>query len=371
MVQADSEPPTPAATPPDDRRHLLWIAIGTGVIVVAALIIVAVRSDENTPGASSSADASTAMCPAIPLADQVLPSIVTIAASRGAQAGTGSGQIFQDGGYILTNDHVISVAAGGGNVSVRYSDGHSSDATIVGRDPSTDLAVLKVADGAKDYPVITLGSSASLRVGQPVVALGAPLGLASTVTSGIVSALDRYVPVPGDGVTHHLIGAIQTDAAINPGNSGGALVDCSGRLVGVNAAIATVPNEAGVSGGGSVGLGFAIPVDLAKPIADQLIRTGQPGHPTTGLQVQEIPPAAAEAAGTQTGLFVLAIDPGGPAAKAGLQPGDIITEVDNAPAVSSEQIVVATLTRKVGDTIELTYLRGGTSATTTLTLGAP
>ena len=185
-----------------------------------------------------------------------------------------------------------------------------------------------------------------MQVGQPVVALGAPLGLASTVTSGIVSALDRYVPVPGDGVTHHLIGAIQTDAAINPGNSGGALVDCAGRLVGVNAAIATVPNEAGVSGGGSVGLGFAIPVDLAKPIADELIRTGQPGHPTTGLQVQEIPPAVAEAAGTPTGLFVLAVDPGGPGAKAGLQAGDIITQVDGAPAVSSEQIVVATLTRR-------------------------
>jgi putative serine protease PepD len=375
MVQADSEPPTPAATPPDDRRRLLWIAIAGGVLVgalVTALIFVAVQHDASTSGASPTADPSTAMCPAIPLADQVLPSIVTIAARRGAQAGTGSGQIFRDSGYILTNDHVISVAAGaGGSVSVQYSDGHSSDATIVGRDPSTDLAVLKAADAAKGYPVIAFGSSASLRVGQPVVALGAPLGLASTVTSGIVSALDRYVPVPGEGVTHHLIGAIQTDAAINPGNSGGALVDCSGHLVGVNAAIATVPNEAGVSGGGSVGLGFAIPVDLAKPIADELIRTGQPGHPTTGLQVQEIPPAVAKAAGTQTGLFVLAVDPGGPAAKAGLKPGDIITEVDNAPAVSSEQIVVATLTRKVGDTLELTYLRGGNSATTTLTLGAP
>jgi putative serine protease PepD len=373
MVEPDSEAPTPAATPPDDdRRHLQWIAIGVGVIVVAALIVTALQRDGSTVGASSSADTSTAMCPAIPLADQVLPSIVTIAARRGAAAGTGSGQIFEDGGYVLTNDHVISVAAGaGGSVSVQYSDGHSSDATIVGRDPSTDLAVLKVADGAKDYPVIALGSSASLRVGQPVVALGAPLGLASTVTSGIVSALDRYVPVPGEGVTHHLIGAIQTDAAINPGNSGGALVDCSGRLVGVNAAIATVPNEAGVGGGGSVGLGFAIPVDLAKPIADELIRTGQPGHPTTGLQVQEIPPAVAKAAGTSTGLFVLAVDAGGPAAKAGLKAGDIITKIDDAPAVSSEQIVVATLTRKVGDTIELTYLRGGNSVTTTLTLGAP
>jgi len=342
--------------------------------LVTALIFVAVQRDGSTAGASSAtgqADPGTAMCAAIPLANQVLPSIVTISARRGAQAGTGSGQIFKEGGYILTNDHVISVAVGGGQVSVQYSDGRSSDAVIVGTDPSTDLAVLKAADAAKGYPVIGTGSSASLQVGQPVVALGAPLGLASTVTSGIVSALDRYVPVPGDGVTHHLIGAIQTDAAINPGNSGGALVDCSGRLVGVNAAIATVPNAAGITGGGSVGLGFAIPVDLAKPIADQLISTGKPGHPTTGLQVQEIPPAVAKASGTPTGLFVLSVDTPGPGATAGLKPGDIITKVGDEPAVSSEQIVVATLTRKVGDTLELTYVRAGQTATTTLTLAAP
>ena len=382
MVHPDGEPPTPEATPPADQGRFgsarrLPVAIAAGALVgalITALIFVAVQRDGSTAGASSStgqADSGTAMCAATPVADQVLPSIVTIAARRGAQAGTGSGQIFKEGGYILTNDHVISVAAGGGNVSVQYSDGHSSDAVIVGRDPSTDLAVLKAADAAENYPLIGLGSSASLRVGQPVVALGAPLGLASTVTSGIVSALDRYVPVPGDGVTHHLIGAIQTDASINPGNSGGALVDCAGRLVGVNAAIATVPNASGVSGGGSVGLGFAIPVDLAKPIADELVRTGRPGHPTTGLQVQEIPPAVAKSAGTPTGLFVLAVDAGGPAAKAGMKAGDIITKVGDEPAVSSEQIVVATLTREVGDTLELTYLRSGTSATTTLTLAAP
>ncbi|MEV5964399.1 trypsin-like peptidase domain-containing protein [Kribbella sp. NPDC051952] len=337
--------------------------------LITALIFVPGQQNRGSSQPAGQADASTAMCPAIPVANQILPSIVTIAARGGAQSGTGSGQIYKAGGYILTNDHVISVAANGGAVSVQYSDGHSSDATIVGRDPSTDLAVLKAADAAEKYPVITIGSSASLQVGQPVVALGAPLGLASTVTSGIVSALDRYVPVPGDGVTHHLIGAIQTDAAINPGNSGGALVDCSGRLVGVNAAIATVPNEAGVSGGGSVGLGFAIPVDLAKPIADELIRTGQPGHPTTGLQVQEIPPALAQASGNPTGLFVQAVD--GPAVAAGLKAGDIITKVDGAAAVSSEQIIVATLTRQAGDTLELAYVRAGTAATTTLTLAAP
>jgi putative serine protease PepD len=379
MVQADGGPPMPETTPPArwgrlGPARLLPVAITAGVVVgalITALIFVAVRHNGGSGDASARADSGTAMCAAIPVANQVLPSVVTISARRGAQAGTGSGQIIRAGGYILTNDHVISVAAGGGNVSVQYSDGHSSDAVIVGTDPSTDLAVLKASDAAKDFPVIGFGSSAALQIGQPVVALGAPLGLASTVTSGIVSALDRYVPVPGDGVTHHLIGAIQTDAAINPGNSGGALVDCAGRLVGVNAAIATVPNAAGVSGGGSVGLGFAIPVDLAKPIADQLIRTGQPGHPTTGLQVQEIPAAVAKEAGAPAGLFVLAVDAAGPAAKAGLRAGDIITKVDTEPAVSSEQIVVATLTRQVGDTLELTYQRAGTVAATTLTLAAP
>jgi len=372
MSEADNGPQKPATGLGHGRLRTL--AIAEGVIVAAlviALVIVAVRrggSPADASSASGRADSGTAMCAAIPVANQVLPSVVTISASRGAQAGTGSGQIFRDGGYILTNDHVISPAAAGGTVSVRYSDGHTSGATIVGRDPSTDLAVVKASDEAKNFPVIGVGSSAGLQVCQPVVALGAPLGLASTVTSGIVSALDRYVPVPGEGVTHHLIGAIQTDAAINPGNSGGALVDCGGHLVGVNAAIATVPNASGVSGGGSVGLGFAIPIDLAAPIADELIKTGKPGHPTTGLQVQEIPPAVAKAAGAPAGLFVL--EATGPGAEAGLKAGDIITEVDGQPAASSEQIVVATLTRKAGDTIELTYQRAGASKTTTLTLAA-
>ncbi|NIK61541.1 S1C family serine protease [Kribbella shirazensis] len=377
MVQAGSPPPTPTPEPSRTVRRFRGDQLGpavvglvVGAVVTAVIFVLAQRGGSDTAAAATSpADPGTAMCAAVPVAEKVLPSVVTISAQRGAQAGTGSGQVIQRGGYILTNDHVISVAAGGGTVSVQYSDGSSSAATIVGRDPSTDLAVLKAADGAEGFPTIGMGSSASLKVGQPVVALGAPLGLSSTVTSGIVSALDRYVPVPGDGVTHHLVGAVQTDAAINPGNSGGALVDCAGQLVGVNAAIATVPNAVGVGGGGSVGLGFAIPIDLAKPIADQLIATGKPGHPTTGLQVQEIPPAVAKATGAPSGLFVLAAD--GPAATAGLRKGDVITEIDGEPAVSSEQIVVATLTRKAGDTIDLGYQRSGTTANTTLTLAAP
>ncbi|MET9272005.1 trypsin-like peptidase domain-containing protein [Kribbella sp. NPDC003557] len=379
MTQAGGTPSGPQETPATTGRRfhfaqLLTIPVLVGALVgalVTALIVLLVdRGSTDQSAAADPADPGTAMCAAAPIADRVLPSVVTISARRGAQAGTGSGQIIKQGGYILTNDHVISVAANGGSVSVQYSDGRSSDARIIGRDPSTDLAVLQAADEAKNYPVIALGSSAALRVGQPVVALGAPLGLSSTVTSGIVSALDRYVPVPGDGVTHHLVGAVQTDASINPGNSGGALVDCSGQLVGVNAAIATVPNAAGVGGGGSVGLGFAIPIDLAKPIAEQLINTGKPGHPTTGLQVQEIPASVTQALGTSAGLFVVSVDAGGPAAKAGLKAGDIITEIDGDPAVSSEQIVVATLTRQAGDTLEIKYTRSGTPGTATLTLAA-
>ena len=359
-----------------DRRSLGWIGAAAGVgavigAVVGGLIVAAVDGGDNNGSISNQASSGEAMCVATPIANEVLPSIVTISARQGGRAGTGSGQIIREGGYILTNDHVISVAANGGAVSVLYSDGHTSDATIVGRDPSTDLAVLKAADESKGFPPIQIGSSASLQVGQPVVALGAPLGLDSTVTSGIVSALDRYVPVPGDEVIHHLIGAIQTDAAINPGNSGGALVDCAGRLVGVNSAIATVPNAAGVSGGGSVGLGFAIPVDLAKAIADELIRTGQANHPTTGLQVKEISPQLAQATGAQPGLFVVAVDAGGPAEKAGLRAGDIITKIEDQPAVSSEQIVLVTLTRKAGDKVDVTYVRNGATATATLTLAAP
>lgn len=203
------------------RRTTLWavlLAVLVGALLGASAV--ALAGNRGSPAGS----ANQAMCLAADVANTALPSVVTIAASNGTHSGSGSGSIIQNGGYILTNDHVISVAGNGGKVSVPYADGKTSDAEIVGRDPSTDVAVIKAADDASGYPVITTASSADLVVGQPVVALGAPLGLTSTVTSGIVSALDRYVPVPKEpGVTAHLIGAIQTDAAINPGNSGGAL----------------------------------------------------------------------------------------------------------------------------------------------------
>jgi putative serine protease PepD len=232
------------------------------------------------------------------VADQVVPSVVTIAASGPGGSGTGSGEVIRPGGYILTNNHVISIAASGGSVEVLFADGQTVPGTITGRDPQTDLAVLKVQT-SRQLKVISLGSSSSVKVGQPVVAIGAPLGLSGTVTSGIVSALDRTVQVPGENERSALlVSAVQTDASINPGNSGGALVNCEGQLVGVPTAGATVPN----SGGGSIGLGFAIPVDLAKTIADEIIATGRVTHAFFGLQAVPIPRAAAEQAGLPEAL---------------------------------------------------------------------
>jgi putative serine protease PepD len=300
------------------------------------------------------------------VADQVVPSVVTIAASGSGGSGTGSGEVIRSGSYILTNNHVISIAASGGSVEVLFAGGQTAPATITGRDPQTDLAVLKVQTSHQPK-VISLGSSSSVKVGQPVVAIGAPLGLSGTVTSGIVSALDRTVQVPGDdNRSALLVSAVQTDASINPGNSGGALVNCEGQLVGVPTAGATVPN----SGGGSIGLGFAIPVDLAKSIADEIIATGRVTHAYFGLQTVPIPPAAAEQAGLPEGLYVQAVTPGGPAATAGLRSDDVITKIDGQPATSNIQLQELTLTRKSGDTVSIEYTRGGRSATATVTLAA-
>jgi putative serine protease PepD len=293
---------------------------------------------------------------------------VTISASGTDGAGTGSGEVIRSDGYILTNNHVIAIAANGGKVEVLFADGTSAPATIVGRDTLTDLAVLKV-EGISNLKPITLGSSSSVQVGQPVIALGAPLGLSGSVTSGIVSALDRTVEVPAeDDKNALLVSAVQTDAAINPGNSGGALVNCSGELVGVPSAGATVPSESGESSGGSIGLGFAIPVDAAKTISDEIIATGHATHSYFGLQTVPIPEAAAAQAGVPTGLFVAGVPAGGPAQQAGMRPGDVITTINGQPATSNVQLQELTLTKKPGDTVELGYSRDGKNATTTVTL---
>ncbi|MGP9501611.1 S1C family serine protease [Specibacter sp. AOP5-B1-6] len=358
---------------PQSTSWLQRLPLSTVIVAAVALALVAglaggwISSLLTRP--ATTAAALSGSCNATEVAQGVLPGVVTVSIRNGEASGVGSGVIVRPEGYIMTNNHVIAAAADGGTIDVLFSDGKSSEAELVGRDPKSDLAVLKMS-AAKALPTVALGKSAGLRVGQPVVALGAPLGLSSTVTAGIVSALGRNVPVPVDAeTTATLVGAIQTDASINPGNSGGALVDCSGKLIGINTAIATIPNDLDVAGG-SVGIGFAVPIDLAARITDQLIDTGTVAYPYFGVSAVPLPPAATEAFGVENGLYLQAVAPGGPAAQAGLEPSDVVTLLDNRPATSAAVLAEVTLARKAGDTVEATYVRAGKTSTTTITLGA-
>ncbi|WP_344791002.1 S1C family serine protease [Gryllotalpicola daejeonensis] len=353
-------------------RRLRWALIGT---VVAALVLGAAGGAatalalHGSPSAARSTGTSGAVgaCDSVHIARTVLPSVVTVSVQQpgGGSGGVGSGEVFRKDGYIVTNNHVISPAVGGGSISVTFSDGTTEPAELTGRDPRSDLAVLKVQQRA-GLVVLPFADSDDVVVGQPVVALGAPLGLSSTVTAGIVSALDRNVPVPSDGgQTTVLVGAIQTDAAINPGNSGGALVDCNGKLVGVNTAIATVPNEAGQAGGGSVGIGFAVPANLAGHVAKQII-AGEPiGYAYLGLQAAPV----VSQSGQTVGLFVQSVTAGGPAEQAGLQVGDIITRIHGHQASDLSVLSALVTAMNPGDRVQVEYVRDGDRHTTTLTLG--
>ena len=296
-------PPPPFEPPSRERRPLGWSALLV-VALIAALIggaigaISGVAYEHNhvnkaapsdlSPGPPLATGSPTPIDPnpesVAQIAKKLLPSVVTLNVSGSTESGTGSGVIIRADGYILTNNHVVEVAANGGTITADFYNGKQKvPARIVGRDPKTDLAVVRV-DGT-NLPAATLGQSSSLVVGDPVVALGAPLGLSSTVTSGIVSALDRNVDVPdesGGSSGGLLIGAIQTDAAINPGNSGGPLVDDKAQVIGINSAIAAAPGNTG-STGGNIGVGFAIPIDYARSIADEIIRTGHATHPYVGV----------------------------------------------------------------------------------------
>jgi putative serine protease PepD len=349
-------------------RRLRWALIGT---VIAALVLGAAGGAatalvlHKNPTVARATGTAT-VCDSVHIASTVLPSVVTVSVrAASGESGVGSGEVIRADGYIVTNNHVISPAASGGSITVTFSDGTTEPAELTGRDPRSDLAVLKV-DKRPGLRPIDFADSDHVVVGQPVVALGAPLGLSSTVTTGIVSALDRNVPVPSDGgQTTVLVGAIQTDAAINPGNSGGALVDCAGHLVGVNTAIATVPNEAGQAGGGSVGIGFAVPANLAGHVARQIIAGDPIGYAYFGLQAAPV----TSQSGQTVGLFVQAITSGGPADDAGLRVGDIITRL-HGHAASDLSVLTALVTAlSPGDRVEVEYVRDGDRHTTTLTLG--
>ena len=318
------------------------------------------RSDQQTPLVRSGGDTSVGGSEADPAAEatgaieaaaaEALPSVVKIYAAGAEGNGSGSGIILTDNGQILTNNHVVEVAAEGGKLAVSFSDGMTAEATLLGRDPLTDLAVIQ-ADDVGGLTPATLGDSDSLAVGDQVVAVGAPFGLESTVTSGIVSALNRPVTTGGaaDSGTATVFPAIQTDAAINPGNSGGPLIDLDGNVVGINSAIRTDTASAGAPGG-SIGLGFAIPVSDAIAIVEQL-RAGEPAtHARIGVSVGN----ASDDVGLPGGALVQSVDDGTAADKAGIREGDVITRVDEVAIPDSDSLVATVRSYRPGDTVTLT-----------------
>jgi S1-C subfamily serine protease len=297
------------------------------------------------------------------IAKRVGPAVVSIAVTTADSYAVGSGVVIDRNGYVLTNNHVVSSAKGGGTIVVTFSDEATAKATIVGLDPVSDLAVLKVPP-AVGLTVAALGDSTTLQVGDPVIAIGSPLGLEGTVTSGIVSALDRAVHVPAqDGNSDTYLDAIQTDAAINPGNSGGALVAADGSVVGINSAVAA--QQLGGSTGSAIanGIGYAIPINQARDVAQQLIHSGKAAHASMGAQ------GRTATDGLREGAYLVQVVPGGPAAKAGLQAGDIIVVAQGKLIVSYDQLAVLVQQAKPGSQLNVTYFRNNAKRTATITLG--
>lgn len=299
------------------------------------------------------------------IAQRVLPSVVSISARSSNGGGTGTGFVIDSNGYILTNNHVISDAAvDGGDIEVQLNDGTTLQASIVGRDSSYDLAVLKVS--RTGLTALTFGNSDQVAVGDSVIAIGSPLGLSGTVTLGIVSAKDRAVTAGESQGDSSFINAIQTDAAINPGNSGGPLVNSAGAVIGVNSAIATLGSSVLSSQTGSIGLGFAIPINQARKTAEQLIKNGKATYPVIGVSVDmQYAGDGAKVADTSNAIL-----PGGPASKAGLRAGDLITSFDGRTITTPEELIVAIRSKNVGDRVEIEYIRSGKTFTTSLTLTA-
>jgi putative serine protease PepD len=291
---------------------------------------------------------------------------VKIYASSASNSGTGSGIVLTEDGEILTNNHVVELAASGGSLAVSFPDGSTAPAEILGRDPLTDLAVIKAEDVSGLTPA-TLGDSDLLDVGEEVVAVGAPFGLESTVTTGIVSALNRPVSTQSGTASGQatIFPAIQTDAAINPGNSGGPLINLSGEVVGIDSAIRTDSSSAS-SPGGSIGLGFAIPINDAIPIIEQL-RDGKPAtHAMIGVSVGD----ATDDLGLPGGAEVGGISPGTDAAGSGLEIGDVITDVDDHEITDFGSLVATIRTYRPGDTVTLTVQRDGETQSIKVTLGS-
>jgi putative serine protease PepD len=299
------------------------------------------------------------------VAQEVLPSVVKIDVSNGQESGSGSGIVLSSDGQILTNNHVVEVAGDSGSISVSFNDGSSAPAKILGTDPLTDTAVIQ-AEGVDGLTPTTIGKSSDLQVGEGVVAIGSPFGLESTVTSGIVSALDRPVDVGSDAEGNSTTyPAIQTDAAINQGNSGGPLVDLDGNLVGINSSIRTSSSSASEQGG-SIGLGFAIPIDEVMPIVEQMINGETPTHARLGISVSDI--ANQSGAEVTEGAAIQDVTNGSTADSAGLQQGDVITKVDDQLIAGADSLVATIRSYRPGDEVTVTFERDGDTQTARLEL---
>ena len=280
------------------------------------------------------------------VAAAVQPTVVQLNVTGASGGGTGSGFVISEDGYIITNNHVVGAAGKDGTIEVSFSDGKTATGKLVGANPGYDIAVVKV--DRTGLQAVPLGDSKALLVGDMVIAVGSPLGLQGTVTTGIVSALNRPVTAGGEG-EQAFINAIQTDAAINPGNSGGPLVNGAGAVIGVNSAIASMPTGAGQPG--SIGLGFAIPIDVVKRITDELISTGTSSTPIVGVQLN----MTFEGPGAK----VAEVTEGGPAAAAGLRVDDVVMLVDGQQIADPTSMIVTVRSYAPGDTVELTVNRDG------------
>ncbi len=386
--------PTPGGTPRRRRRRapLVLTAAAAGLVMVTGTVgagaLVLSRGDDvlaalRAPAAvvaedgTAAAGEGTAATPVVAdgvdwggVATTVQPSVVAIQVQAAdGSGGEGSGVVIDEEGHVLTNNHVVAAATAGGEVRVILSDGRVLEAEIVGLDPSTDLAVLRLADVPDDLPVAALGSSEDVRVGDPVMAIGNPLGLSGTVTTGIVSALDRPVTTQSVGVSSGapvVTDAVQTDAAVNPGNSGGPLVDSAGRVIGINSSIAGL----GGSSSGSIGLGFAIPVDSAAAVAAQLIEDGTAEHARLGVYLADATTEVTDGewAGTRLGAGLDEVEPGSAAADADLQTGDVVVAVEGRPVTSAESLTARIRVLQPGDSVTVVVERDGAAVEVPVTL---
>ncbi|MEV8391466.1 MULTISPECIES: trypsin-like peptidase domain-containing protein [unclassified Streptomyces] len=308
------------------------------------------------------------------IAASALPSVVTLHVSGSGEQGTGTGFVLDRQGHILTNNHVVDPAGSSGEISVTFSGGQTARAELIGKDTGYDLAVVKVT-GVSGLKPLPLGNSDSVQVGDPVVAIGAPFDLSNTVTSGIISAKQRPITAggeKGDGSDISYVDALQTDAPINPGNSGGPLVDTRARVIGINSAIRAADSGTGLTGGqsGSIGLGFAIPINQGKRVAEELINTGKATHPVIGVSLDMEYAGDGARVGDEGADGGPAVTAGGPGAKAGIKPGDVITEVNGRRVHSGEELIIKIRAHRPGDQLELTLTRGGKERTMKLTLGS-